>query len=93
MKEVANGINGGIVIADNDLSMTGEKAARDTGKPYWMAPTIGQDLNDFWLTVGDFRASQSIKPLMIRAFSAGTLPRTAESVRGKSQTSETALGA
>ena len=93
MKEVANGIDGGIVIADNDLSLTGEKAARDTGKPYWMPPTTGQDLNDYWLSVGDFRASQAIKPAMIRAFSAGTWPRTAESVRGKLQTPRTALGA
>ncbi len=77
VKEVARDIPGGIVIADNDRSGTGEKAARETGKPYWMPPTTGLDLNDYWLDVGDFKASQLIRPAIVSALGPGTLPRSA----------------
>ena len=36
----------GLVIADNDASGTGEKAARETGLPYWMPPEEG-DADDY----------------------------------------------
>ena len=73
VKEVAGGIPGGIVIADNDTNGTGEKVARETGKPYWMPPTTGLDLNDYWLDVGDFKASQVLRPAIVSASNAGTL--------------------
>lgn len=38
----------GIVIADNDESMVGEKAAKKTGLPYFLPPEVGTDFNDFW---------------------------------------------
>jgi putative DNA primase/helicase len=50
----------GYVIADNDASKTGEKAAIDTGLPFWMADTVGYDINDFHKKHGTFRASQAI---------------------------------
>lgn len=80
LQEVSRRIPGGIVIADNDRSSTGEKAAKETGKPYWMPPTTGHDLNDYWLAVGDFKASQAIKPSMIAALGAGISPRLAAPV-------------
>lgn len=76
VKEVAGGIPGGIVIADNDSNGTGEKVARETGKPYWMPPTTGLDLNDYWLDVGDFKASQVLRPAIVSALNAGTLPQS-----------------
>ena len=50
----------GFVIADNDASSTGEAAAKATGLPYFMPPTVGQDFNDLHQAVGLFRASQAL---------------------------------
>lgn len=50
----------GYVIADNDASSTGAQAAAATGLPYWMAPCVGTDINDFHQANGTFRASQAI---------------------------------
>lgn len=50
----------GYVIADNDASGTGAMAAAATGLPYWMAPGVGTDINDFHQAQGLFRASQAI---------------------------------
>jgi phage/plasmid primase-like uncharacterized protein len=62
---VARGIDGGIVIADNDPNLVGEKSAQATLKPYWISPTIGEDFNDFHNRVGLFQASQSLKKIVI----------------------------
>jgi len=67
MKEVARNIIGGIVVADNDNSATGEKAAREIAKPYWISPTVGEDFNDFHQLKGAFHASQSLKRVLIGA--------------------------
>lgn len=40
------------VVADNDLSLTGQRAAEATGLPWVMPPTIGQDANDMHRTEG-----------------------------------------
>ena len=61
MKLVCGTINDGIVIADNDSNRIGETTALKTGKPYWLSETIGQDFNDFHMSVGDFKASQELK--------------------------------
>jgi putative DNA primase/helicase len=61
MKLVARGVKGGLVIADNDTNGVGEKTAINIGKPYWISDTIGQDFNDFHISNGDFKASQSLK--------------------------------
>jgi len=65
MQLIARGIQGGIVVADNDLSGTGEQAARSTSKPYWLSDTVGEDFNDFHVRVGLFKASQSLKRVML----------------------------
>jgi putative DNA primase/helicase len=62
---VARGIDGGIVIADNDPNLVGEKSAQATLKPYWISPTVGEDFNDFHNRVGLFQASQSLKKIVI----------------------------
>jgi putative DNA primase/helicase len=67
IQEISRGIPGGIVVADNDASRTGENAALETGKPYWISPTTGEDFNDFHQRVGNFKASQSLKSLIIKA--------------------------
>lgn len=64
MKDIASGVNGGIVVADNDLSKVGEEAARSTGKPYWLSDATGEDFNDFHVRVGLFKASQSLKRVL-----------------------------
>ncbi len=51
----------GFVIADNDASQTGEKAAQATGLPYWMPEATGTDINDFHKANGTFRASQALR--------------------------------
>ena len=65
METVAGGIPGGIIIADNDPNGVGEKAARNTGKPYWLSDSIGEDFNDYHLRVGSFHASQSLKRILL----------------------------
>ena len=42
----------GYVIADNDASEAGEKAARETGLPWWMPPKVGMDANDWHMSQG-----------------------------------------
>lgn len=47
LAEVASYAQADLVAADNDESGAGEKAARGTGLPYLMPPTVGHDWNDF----------------------------------------------
>ena len=54
----------GIVVADNDASGTGEKAAQATGLPYYMPPTVGQDFNDLHREQGLFRATMALNDWM-----------------------------
>lgn len=67
MKEVAGKFSNGLVIADNDQSGTGERIAHDIGKPYWMSDTVGEDFNDYHQRVGTFKASQSLKKVLVAA--------------------------
>ena len=65
--KVAKHVPTGFVIADNDASGTGEKAARDTGWPYFMPPTVGHDFNDMHLSLGLFKASQALNKALVMA--------------------------
>lgn len=80
LKEVARHITGGIVVADHDPNGVGEKAARDTGKPYWLSDTVGEDFNDFHLRVGLFKAMGSLKKTVfasgVGASGAGSVPQS-----------------
>lgn len=51
----------GIVIADNDESKTGEKAAIESGRKWWMPPILGQDINDYCLEHGTFKPAMAIR--------------------------------
>lgn len=76
MKEVARHIRDGIIVADNDPSGVGERIAKETGKPYWLSDTVGEDFNDYHMRVGIFKASQSLKKILV-ASSSKTLPQSA----------------
>ena len=51
----------GYVIADNDASDTGYKAAKATDLPFWMPDLTGTDINDFHKQYGTFKASQVLR--------------------------------
>jgi putative DNA primase/helicase len=74
MEFVSRNIRGGIVIADNDHNRVGETTAQKTGKPYWISETIGDDFNDYHMRVGNFKASQDLKKMLL---SLKTLPQSA----------------
>lgn len=76
LQEVARRISGGIVVADNDPNGVGEKAARETGKPYWLSDAVGEDFNDFHVRVGLFRAMSSLKPVIFGRGPAASGART-----------------
>lgn len=60
MANIAKAAGTGIVLADNDESMTGENAAKSTGLPYWMSEVVGEDLCDFWQRRGTFATSRAL---------------------------------
>jgi putative DNA primase/helicase len=51
----------GVIVADNDVSKTGELAAISTGRPYIMPPDVGNDFNDWHDKIGVFRLSQIMR--------------------------------
>lgn len=65
LKHIARTIGDGIIIADNDPNGIGEKSAKETGKPYWLSETVGDDFNDYHQRVGTFRASQNLKKILL----------------------------
>ena len=67
MKKVAGDLGGGIVLADNDKSGTGERVAREIGWPYWMSDVVGEDANDYHQRKGLFALSQGLRSAMREA--------------------------
>jgi len=65
MKLIAGYFPNGVIVADNDNSGVGQSTALSTGKPYWISPTVGEDFNDYHQRVGSFRASQSLKKIVM----------------------------
>jgi hypothetical protein len=65
MVRVAEGLEPGLVIADNDKSGTGQQAAADIGWPVWMSDLEGEDANDTMRRVGLFAFSQSLTQSML----------------------------
>lgn len=61
--KVAAKHHAGLVVADNDASGTGERAALKTGFPYYL-PEHG-DFNDFHQKAGTFRASQCLRKWLV----------------------------
>ena len=64
MKKLAANLPGGLVIADNDASGTGERVAREIGWPYWMSDEVGEDANDYAQRRGVFALAMGIKKAM-----------------------------
>lgn len=64
MKKVAAGLPGGLVIADNDASGTGERVAREIGWPYWMSDTTGEDANDYAQRCGVFALAMGLRQVL-----------------------------
>lgn len=60
MKKIASTLEGGLIVADNDESRTGEKTAQEIGWPYWMSDKVGEDANDAHQRLGLFKFSQSL---------------------------------
>lgn len=56
----------GFVVADNDASGTGEKSAQKTGLPYWMAPEVGFDFNDYHMAAGKFAAGMALRQFLTK---------------------------
>jgi len=75
MKEICRDVPNGIVIADNDPNHIGEMVAKETGKPYWLSDTVGEDFNDYHMRVGLFKAAQELKRTLISHKSSS--PQTA----------------
>ena len=70
MVRVAEGLEQGLVIADNDESGTGQKAAEEIGWPVWMSDRVGEDANDAHRRIGLFAFSQSLTQSMLDIGSA-----------------------
>lgn len=51
----------GVVIADNDTSLTGEKSAQATRLPYWLPEQAGTDFNDLHQEIGTFAAGMKLR--------------------------------
>jgi hypothetical protein len=52
----------------------GESIAKETGKPYWLSDTVGEDFNDYHMRVGLFKASQTLKKLLVQQKSGTAHP-------------------
>lgn len=61
MQHLAAQCSGSIVVADNDVSGTGKRAAENSGRPWIMSPVVGEDANDWHRRLGAFRFSQEIR--------------------------------
>lgn len=55
----------GFVIADNDVSGTGQKAAESTNLPCLMSDCIGEDFNDLWRRIGTLRVGMMLRNKLI----------------------------
>jgi len=65
MIHIAKQLPGGLIVADNDHSGTGERVAKSIGWPYWISDTVGEDFNDHHNRVGLFKASQSLRKSLL----------------------------
>lgn len=58
--EIASWLPNAFVIADNDESQTGLRAAKKTKRPFWISPVTGEDANDYELRVGTERLGEEL---------------------------------
>lgn len=64
MKKVAETLPRGVVLADNDASLTGERVAKEIGWPYWISDTVGEDFNDAHQRLGVFTVAMQLKKVL-----------------------------
>lgn len=64
MAKVAEGLNEGLVVADNDKSGTGQDIAKKIGWNTWMSEEVG-DANDYHQKHGLFKLTQSLTQSML----------------------------
>ena len=64
MVEIAKQHPDALVIADNDASHTGERAAKKTGRPYWISFVEGYDANDHMVAFGIEQLSKELVNLL-----------------------------
>jgi putative DNA primase/helicase len=67
MKLVARTVGNGFIVADNDPNHIGEQSAKETGLPYWISDTVGNDFNDDHKKYGTFKLSQILKKSLLGA--------------------------
>jgi len=66
LKELATQHKDCFIVADHDASGTGQRVAKETGRPYWLAPRVSYDFNDYELEVGAKAAGESLVNEMLR---------------------------
>lgn len=64
MSAMAKAAGKGVIVADNDASLIGERSARETGLPFFIPPEVGQDFNDLHTSSGTFLASQMLRKFL-----------------------------
>ena len=65
MKLIARKFRKGLVVADNDRNGIGENSAIETGKPYWLSMTAGNDFNDDHIARGTPEMAEELKKLIL----------------------------
>ena len=65
LTKLAGACPGGLVIADNDSSGAGLRAAQQSGLKFFIPPTVGHDFNDMHKSLGVFKLSQMIRQFMM----------------------------
>lgn len=53
------------IVADNDVSGTGQKVASESCNLWWMPPDVGTDFNDMHKQLGTFKTSQLFRKYLI----------------------------
>jgi putative DNA primase/helicase len=61
LQSMAKASGRGFIVADNDASGAGEKAAVGAGLPYYLPPMLGTDINDLHKSQGTFKTSQALR--------------------------------
>lgn len=61
MAKMASACDGAVVIADNDVSGTGARAAQESGRCCIMSAEQGEDANDWHRRLGTFRFAQELR--------------------------------
>jgi len=54
-----------LILADNDVSQTGQKVAIESGNRWWMPDAVGADFNDFYKEMGLFKSSQIVRKQLL----------------------------